>query len=141
MNSVLGLQRFTLTEDHVKLLRRSNVNYSGHCEWGYVGLDCKRPFGNGDLVGDMAKILGIEPVPTDDGEETVAGDTRKDDGALSKNCQWHCPSCWRLEHLSRVNTSVRSTATTGDQHPPNVSDNRVRGAIQNNEFLKGLRRD
>jgi len=65
----MGLERFTLTEDHVKLLRRANVKYSGHCEWGYVGLDCKRPFGNGDLVGDMAKILGIEPVPTDDGEE------------------------------------------------------------------------
>ena len=45
------------------------MSYSGYCEWGHVGLDCKRPFGNGDLVGDMAKILGIEPGPTDDGEE------------------------------------------------------------------------
>ena len=69
MSSVLGLQRFTLTPEHVQLLRRSNVNYSGHGEWGYVGLDCKRPFGNGDLVGDMATILGVDPVAPDDEEE------------------------------------------------------------------------
>lgn len=76
MSTVLGLRRFTLTSQHVKLLRQSNVRYSGNCEWGYVGLDCKRPFGNGDLVGDMARIIGIESVQTDDGEEHWPPGTR-----------------------------------------------------------------
>jgi len=64
------MRKFTLTEDHVKLLRHANVEYSDDgFDHGFVGLDCKRPFGNSDMVGDMARILGVELVPTDDGEE------------------------------------------------------------------------
>lgn len=64
----MNKQFFELTEDHIKLLEYSNINYSPHCEHGYIGLDCKRPFGNSNLVDDMANILEIEPVKTDDDE-------------------------------------------------------------------------
>lgn len=30
------------------------------CEWGAIGLDCKRPFGNSDMPSDVADICGVE---------------------------------------------------------------------------------
>lgn len=63
------MDRFELTADHVKLLSRASIRFSDGPYCGAPGLDAKRPFGNSDLVMDMAKILGIDPVPTDD-EET-----------------------------------------------------------------------
>jgi hypothetical protein len=56
---------FTLTEQHVKLLRRMNVSW-GREEFGAPEIDPKRPYGNSNVYGDMARILGI---PADgDGE-------------------------------------------------------------------------
>lgn len=34
---------------------------------GIIGTDAKRPFGNSDIIGDMAEITGIGLVETDDG--------------------------------------------------------------------------
>lgn len=34
------------------------------CEWGAIGADCKRPFGNSDMPGDVCEIIGLEQ--TDD---------------------------------------------------------------------------
>lgn len=51
------LQRFTLTEQHVKLLRAANVRWSD-MEWGAPEIDGKRPYGNGDLHDDIASIIG-----------------------------------------------------------------------------------
>jgi hypothetical protein len=31
-----------------------------NCEFGGIGLDCKRPFGNSDAEGDMLEILGAD---------------------------------------------------------------------------------
>ena len=39
----------------------------GRCEYGGIGLDDKRPFGNSDVEGDILEILGAEP-EGDDGE-------------------------------------------------------------------------
>lgn len=47
-----------ITEDHVKLARRINIVWLDDIEWGSVGLDPKRPFGNSDMTGDVAEILG-----------------------------------------------------------------------------------
>jgi hypothetical protein len=38
-----------------------------NCEYGGIGLDCKRPFGNSDVEGDMLELLECEP-EGDDGE-------------------------------------------------------------------------
>lgn len=63
------MKQFTLTQAHVQLLRNANVSFWDGPEWGAPAIDFKRPFGNGDLVGDMAELLAIHPVATDD-EET-----------------------------------------------------------------------
>lgn len=31
------------------------------CEYGAIGVDCKRPFGNSDVEGDILEIIGQEP--------------------------------------------------------------------------------
>jgi DNA-directed RNA polymerase subunit RPC12/RpoP len=37
-----------------------NIKYCGSCEYGCLGLDCKRPFGNSGVQQDMFEIIGIE---------------------------------------------------------------------------------
>lgn len=48
---------FTVTEQHLALLRRANVEFGGD-EWGAPAINGKRPYGNGDLVDDICRILG-----------------------------------------------------------------------------------
>ena len=62
---------FVLTAEHVKLLRRTNVSWDG-CEFGAPGVDPKRPYGNRDVHGDMAEILGRELERDKDGVITDA---------------------------------------------------------------------
>lgn len=52
------VKRFTLTAEHVALLRRANVGWD-HVEFGAPVIDGKRPYGNGDVYDDMATILGM----------------------------------------------------------------------------------
>jgi len=37
------------------------------CEYGAIGVDCKRPFGNSDVEGDILELIGAKP-DGDDGE-------------------------------------------------------------------------
>jgi hypothetical protein len=52
------VDRFTLTANHVKLLRAANVGWD-HVEFGAPAIDGKRPYGNGDVYDDMATLLGM----------------------------------------------------------------------------------
>lgn len=52
------VERFTLTIEHVMLLRRANVGWD-HVEFGAPAIDGKRPYGNGDVYDDMATLLGM----------------------------------------------------------------------------------
>lgn len=61
------MRRFTLTEEHVKLLRAANVRWD-NCEFGAPAIDCKRPYGNSAVLYDMAEILGVQQVEVDGGE-------------------------------------------------------------------------
>lgn len=58
---------FVLTLAHIQLLRHANVSWDD-CEFGAPRIDPKRPFGNSDVVSDMAKLLAVQPIATDDGE-------------------------------------------------------------------------
>lgn len=49
-------QKFTVTEQHIKLLRHANVSW-WDCETGAPCIDCKRPYGNSFVEGDMYEIL------------------------------------------------------------------------------------
>lgn len=52
----MKVQKFTLTKDHVKLLRRFQVGWQD-CETGAPEIDPKRPYGNSDVETDMHEIL------------------------------------------------------------------------------------
>lgn len=56
-------KRFTVTEDHLKCLRRLNIYDNDGPE-----IDGKRPFGNSDYRGDILEILGEEKTESADGE-------------------------------------------------------------------------
>lgn len=58
---------FTLTKEHVKLLRAAYVGWED-CEFGAPAIDCKRPYGNSSVAEDIAEILGWT-VDYDDDDE------------------------------------------------------------------------
>ena len=60
---------FTVTDDHLKLLRAAYVGWDDG-EYGAPAIDCKRPYGNSSGDADVARILGVEMSPDDD--ETAA---------------------------------------------------------------------
>lgn len=51
--------QFTITENHLKLLKRMNVGW-GDCEYGAPKIDPKRPYGNSNVESDIAEIIGVE---------------------------------------------------------------------------------
>ena len=57
-----------LEEDIKKLANEyfENIKYHNDCEFGSVGADCKRPFGNSDVEDDILEIIGWE-MEGDDG--------------------------------------------------------------------------
>ena len=65
ITSFRGL-RFTVTEGHLKLLKRANWESDDGCEFGSVGLNPKRPFGNSDVYEDMHKIMEDKNTLVDD---------------------------------------------------------------------------
>jgi len=57
---------FELKKSHLKLIRNMWVTYSEK-EFGAPAIDPKRPYGNKDVISDIAQILEIEPLY--DGDE------------------------------------------------------------------------
>lgn len=57
-------KQFTMTEQHLALLRHAYVRWS-EVEFGAPEIDGKRPYGNSDVIHDIAEILG-ESFPDDD---------------------------------------------------------------------------
>lgn len=53
------MRKLKVTENHIKLLKELYIGWED-CEFGAPCVDCKRPFGNSDVYGDMAEILGIK---------------------------------------------------------------------------------
>lgn len=53
------MTEFELTEDHLLLLRNAYVSWED-CEFGAPVIDCKRPYGNSFVEGDICEILGWE---------------------------------------------------------------------------------
>jgi hypothetical protein len=68
--------KFTLTKEHLKLLRRMNVYWEDSCYEGAPAIDQKRPYGNSDVISDIAEIIGVEKVEADDGEFFLPKGTR-----------------------------------------------------------------
>lgn len=52
-------EKFTLTEDHLKLAKRSHFGHDTNWfQFGGAAVGQKRPYGNSDIVGDIIEILG-----------------------------------------------------------------------------------
>jgi len=61
--------KFKLTKQHLDLIRKMNVGYNDCCEFGAPAIDPKRPYGNGDVYGDISEILGVTPDSVEDDEK------------------------------------------------------------------------
>jgi hypothetical protein len=61
----VSAQRFTLTAEHLELARRMYVEWD-NCEYGAPAINPKRPYGNSDVEGDIAEILGWAWEDTDE---------------------------------------------------------------------------
>lgn len=53
------MKELIVTENHLKLLKNLYVGWDD-TEFGAPCIDPKRPFGNSNVLSDMAKILGFE---------------------------------------------------------------------------------
>lgn len=68
------MQRFTVTDQHLALLRRASVRWD-EGEFGAPAIDCKRPYGSSDVIEDIGDTLGFEHKVVDDwGEPAFAPD-------------------------------------------------------------------
>jgi hypothetical protein len=54
------VNEFTVTEQHLALLRRAWVTWE-YIEFGAPAIDGKRPYGNSDVLRDIAEALGDGP--------------------------------------------------------------------------------
>ena len=63
-------ETFTMTKDHLKLLKNMWVQWESSMA-GAPMIDCKRPYGNSDHIGDVARVLGWKLTETADGDEIM----------------------------------------------------------------------
>lgn len=59
---------FELKSEHIKLLSKVWVSWD-FGEFGAPAIDCKRPYGNSFVYGDIAEILGLTPRVNEFSEE------------------------------------------------------------------------
>jgi hypothetical protein len=70
-DSLRSVTDFTVTDQHLKLLRRAYVGWDNG-EFGAPAIDCKRPYGNSDVIADIADILEVpESMWRDDDEDVL----------------------------------------------------------------------
>src|SRR5262249_10764951 len=55
---IYRVERFTVTEEHLRLLRRAYVSWGGG-EFGAPAINSKRPYRNSNVYGDIAELLGL----------------------------------------------------------------------------------
>lgn len=58
------MEKFEITEEHLKLAKRMYVSWED-CEYGAPSINCKRPYGNSDVEDDICEILGFERIEAD----------------------------------------------------------------------------
>ena len=61
-------EQFILTDEHIRLLRAAYIGWEV-CEFGAPAIDCKRPYGNSDVVRDICEILDWPLVETREGTD------------------------------------------------------------------------
>lgn len=54
------VEYFTITKNHLKLLKSMHIEWSDGPYGGSPCVNEKRPYGNSDVLGDVADIIGIK---------------------------------------------------------------------------------
>lgn len=70
----------THKDEHLKLLAMAfceNMERHNDCEYGSLGLDCKRPFGNSYVQGDILEICKIKPNGKEDGDDVYSAEQER----------------------------------------------------------------
>lgn len=75
-------RKFVVTEDHLRLVRAMWIDWSD-VEYGAPCVDPKRPYGNSDVEGDVAELLGW----TVDGEDGLTHGQREIAAQLHRDTQ------------------------------------------------------
>lgn len=65
------MKKFTVNENHLRLLKNMYVSWDD-CEFGAPQINPKRPYGNSDVEGDIAEILGLELFEDAYGEKHIS---------------------------------------------------------------------
>ena len=60
--------KFKITKEHILLAKNMIISW-WDCEYGAPCIDPKRPYGNGDVRGDICRILGKKMIKIDDEED------------------------------------------------------------------------
>ena len=63
----MGAHKFSVKADHIKLLKRMCVGWQD-CEFGAPEIDPKRPYGNSDVLSDIAFIVGLRETDHEEDE-------------------------------------------------------------------------
>jgi len=83
----MKVERFSLTEDHIKLARRMYVGWQD-CETGAPEIDPKRPYGNSSVEMDVAEILGRElSVDGEEGELFLTDTVREECAEIHRSME------------------------------------------------------
>ena len=62
---------FKITDEHITLVTNMDVSYNDYCEFGAPEINPKRPYGNSNVVQDMAELLDYtDKMYDEDVEET-----------------------------------------------------------------------
>lgn len=80
------MRKFLLKPEHIKLLREAYIDWN-NCEFGAPSIDCKRPYGNSDVYGDIAEILGWDLIDDGWGEKVLTYEQRNYAAQLHKETQ------------------------------------------------------
>lgn len=80
-------ETFRLTENHIRLLNAMFVEFEDHAYDGAPMVNIKRPYGNSDVVGDVAEILGF--VDYNEAVQNGTDDTEEFEEATKKLMQLH----------------------------------------------------
>lgn len=63
------MEVFKIKKTHLKLIRGMCVDFNDCAYFGSPQVNIKRPYGNGDVLKDIGRILEIEPEDEYDGEK------------------------------------------------------------------------
>lgn len=71
-----NVRDFTVTADHLKLMKRAYVSWDD-AEFGAPEIDAKRPYGNSNVIEDIAEILGVPEDQWSDGDGEALPDAEQ----------------------------------------------------------------